>query len=192
MSSFISMPADPRWGSFWAILRLKTSICVLAGIWEEAAYRCVYILTTMLSLSCYEAALSTVLAHSEYHISLAQTVLISTGTIGFISSKRPVIARLSAACFIAALTIHFGGVLAYGKRLGAMMDKNTLGYFADLFGEDSKLSPWFTTALILTTAHFCAGHAYQADVVSVDAAAVDDLSTIGNSTCFHTNVRSHL
>ena len=76
--------------------------------------------------------------------------------------------RIAAVCFVVAATIHAGGVVAIGWYARGIADTATAFQFNSLFGRSSEHDAYFVLSLIVSSVAFCAGHAYQGNVVMDD------------------------
>ena len=151
---------DPSWKSYWAIVRFKIRIGVMAGVVEEVSYRCVYVLTGMLSLACYDWALNSILLLPSVAVSVVQLVLLC-GSIGALWHNPAMAARGAVVCSTVVMVLHFGGIGAFGWWLRDCMNVLTFSWCNSLFERDSEHDPLFVLGLIVSTITFCAGHAYQ-------------------------------
>jgi len=160
---FIMQSVDPYWHSYLTITKYKCMIGLMAGVSEEIAYRCVFVLSAMLSVATYETIITFFLATLPTAVVLVLKIALTAGGIVAIHRK---FALAAAIGFSLALVLHLGSILELGWVIRDFMDVATFFWFNSLFERTSEHDPIFVLGIIVSSLSFCAGHAYQGQVLT--------------------------
>ena len=161
--AILVQPVEPRWDLYWRVYRLKACLGAMAGVSEELVFRCVFVLSGMVSIASYSLAIEFILGQSFAVVAVAEAVFVGGGGIGLFFGRSG--SRIAAMCFVVAATIHVGGVVAIGWYARDIADTATFFNFNSLFGRSSEHDECFVLSLIVSSVAFCAGHAYQAKLI---------------------------